>query len=139
MLKQVPLELINSFSKNTLLERIGLEFIELGDDYLKARMPVDDRTRQPMGWLHGGASVALIESLGSVGSNLLIDITKEAPIGLEVNANHVGSAQEGYVVATGKIAHAGKRTHVWHVEIHEEGTSRLICTGRLTVMIIEKK
>lgn len=139
MLKKVPLEQINSFNKGTLLERIGMECIELGDDYLKLRMPVDERTRQPMGLLHGGASAALIESIGSVGSTLLIDLSKEAPVGLEINANHIGAIRNGHVVATGKIVHAGKRTHVWQVDIHEEGTNKLICTGRLTVMIIERK
>jgi len=80
----------------------------------------------------------LIESIGSMGSVLLIDIEKEVPVGLEINANHIAGIKEGFVVATGKIVHAGKRTHVWQVDIHEEGTERLICTGRLTVMIVPR-
>ena len=139
MLKQVPLELINSFNKGTLMEVTGMECIELGEDFLKVKMPVDQRTVQPMGLLHGGASAALIESIGSMGSTLLIDITKEVPVGLEVNANHIGSVKEGNVIATGKIIHPGKKTHVWQVDIHEEGTNKLICTGRLTIMIIARK
>lgn len=138
-LKQVPLSLINSMNKNTLMEQLGIECVELGKDYVISRMPVDHRTHQPMGLLHGGASAALIESIGSMGSTLLIDIEKEAPVGLEINCNHVGGIREGFVLATGKIVHAGKRTHLWQVDIHEEGTNRLICTGRLTVMIIERK
>jgi len=138
-LKQVPISLINSMNKNTLMEQLGIECVELGKDYVVSRMPVDHRTHQPMGLLHGGASAALIESIGSMGSTLLIDIEKEAPVGLEINCNHVGGIREGFVLATGKIVHAGKRTHLWQVDIHEEGTNRLICTGRLTVMIIERK
>jgi 1,4-dihydroxy-2-naphthoyl-CoA hydrolase len=138
-LKQVPISLINSMNKNTLMEQLGIECVELGKDYVISRMPVDHRTHQPMGLLHGGASAALIESIGSMGSTLLIDIEKEAPVGLEINCNHVGGIREGFVLATGKIVHAGKRTHLWQVDIHEEGTNRLICTGRLTVMIIERK
>jgi 1,4-dihydroxy-2-naphthoyl-CoA hydrolase len=138
-LKQVPISLINSMNKNTLMEQLGIECVELGKDYVISRMPVDHRTHQPMGLLHGGASAALIESIGSMGSTLLIDIEKEAPVGLEINCNHVGGIREGFVLATGKIVHAGKRTHLWQVDIHEEGTNRLICTGRLTVMIIQRK
>lgn len=139
MLKQVPLDLINSFNKNTLMEITGMECIELGSDYLKVRMPVDKRTHQPLGLLHGGASAALIESIGSMGSTLLLDLTKEAPVGLEINANHIGSVREGSVVATGKIIHAGRKTHVWQVDIHDESNGKLICTGRLTIMIIPRK
>ncbi|MDA9986807.1 MAG: PaaI family thioesterase [Crocinitomicaceae bacterium] len=136
-LKQVPLELINSMNKNTLMEQLGIECIELGDDYVISRMPVDQRTHQPMGLLHGGASAALIESIGSMGSTLLLDITKQHPVGIEINANHVGGIRSGYVIAKGKIVHAGKKTHLWQVDITEEGTGKLVCSGRLTVMIID--
>lgn len=137
-LKQVSLTEVNSFNKNTLMETLGIECIEIGADFLRSRMPVSSKTHQPVGLLHGGASAALIESIGSMGSVLLIDVSKEVPVGLEVNANHVGSIREGWVIATGKLVHAGKRTHVWQVDIHEEGTDRLICTGRLTVMIVPR-
>ena len=136
-LQQVPLDLINSMNKNTLMEKLGIECIELGDDYVVSKMPVDQRTHQPMGLLHGGASAALIESIGSMGSTLLLDITKQHPVGIEINANHVGGIRSGNVIAKGKIIHAGKRTHLWQVDIHEEGSEKLICTGRLTVMIVD--
>ncbi len=138
-LKQVSLELINSMNKNTLMEVLGITCIGLGKDFVQSKMPVDQRTHQPMGLLHGGASAALIESIGSMGSSLLVDITKYQPVGLEINCNHVSGISSGYVVATGKIVHAGRRSHVWQVDIHEDGTDRLIATGRLTVMIIERK
>jgi len=136
-LKHVPLDLINSMNKNTLMEQLGIECIELGDDYVVSRMPVDQRTHQPMGLLHGGASAALIESIGSMGSTLLLDITKQHPVGIEINANHVGGIRSGNVIAKGKIIHAGKRTHLWQVDIHQEDSEKLICTGRLTVMIVD--
>jgi 1,4-dihydroxy-2-naphthoyl-CoA hydrolase len=136
-LKKVPLDLINSMNKNTLMEQLGIECIELGDDYVISRMPVDKRTHQPMGLLHGGASAALIESIGSMGSTLLLDISKQHPVGIEVNANHIGGIRSGHVIAKGKIVHAGKKTHLWQVDITEEGTNKLVCSGRLTVMIID--
>ncbi len=137
-LKKISLEAVNQFNDNTLIRHLGIEITEIGTDYLTARMPVDQRTHQPMGLLHGGASVVLIESLGSVGSSLLVDLNVEHPVGLEVNANHVGAARTGYVSARAKIVHAGKRTHVWQVEVETEDTKRLICTGRLTVMIVKR-
>ena len=136
-LKKAPLDLINSMNKNTLMEQLGIECIELGDDYVISRMPVDKRTHQPMGLLHGGASAALIESIGSMGSTLLLDITKQHPVGIEINANHIGGIRTGHVIAKGKIVHAGKKTHLWQVDITEEGTNKLVCSGRLTVMIID--
>lgn len=136
-LKQVPLDLVNSMSKNTMMEVLGIECIEIGEDYVVSRMPVDNRTHQPMGLLHGGASAALIESIGSMGSTLLIDLNKYRPVGLEINCNHVSGVKSGYVRATGKVVHAGKRTHLWQVDIHDESTGKLVCTGRLTVMIID--
>jgi 1,4-dihydroxy-2-naphthoyl-CoA hydrolase len=138
-LKQAPLELVNGMNKNTMMEALGIQCVEIGDDYVVSTMPVDHRTHQPMGLLHGGASAALIESMGSMGSVLLIDPEKYAPVGLEVNANHVGSVRSGSVRAKAKIVHAGKRTHVWQVDIRDEATEKLVCTGRLTVMIVERK
>lgn len=121
------------------MEHLGIEVVHFDKESITARMPVDKRTQQPMGLLHGGASVVLIESLGSIGSTLFIDVEKEYPVGLEVNANHVGSARSGFVVGVAKIVHKGKKTHVWSVDIREEDSNRLICTGRLTVMIVQKK
>ncbi|PHR30299.1 MAG: phenylacetic acid degradation protein [Fluviicola sp.] len=137
-LKQVPIELVNAMNKNTMMETLGIRCVEIGDDYLIATMPVDHRTHQPMGLLHGGASAALIETIGSMGSVLLIDIDKYAPVGLEINANHIGGVKSGSVRAKGTVIHAGKRTHVWQVDIRDEATDKLVCTGRLTVMIIER-
>lgn len=136
--KEISLEEINSFNKNTMMELLGIECVEIGKDYIVSTMPVDHRTHQPMGLLHGGASAALIESIGSMGSNLLLDLSKEYPVGLEVNANHVGGIKSGKVKAIGKIVHAGKRTHLWQVDIFDMETEKLICTGRLTIMIIQR-
>ncbi len=137
-LNQVSLEQINKYSKNTLLGHLDIQCVEIGEDYIIATMPVDHRTHQPMGLLHGGASAALIESIGSIGSTLLIDLSKEAPVGIEINANHLGSVREGSVKAIGKIIHAGSRTHVWQVDIFDEATDKMVCTGRLTVMIVPR-
>ena len=136
--KNVSLEEINAFNRNTLMEVLDIKCIEIGPDYIVSTMPVDHRTHQPMGLLHGGASAALIESIGSMGSTLLLDLEKEYPVGLEVNANHVGGIKSGSVKAIGKIVHAGKRTHLWQVDIYDESTSKLICTGRLTIMVVQR-
>lgn len=131
--------MVNSFNKNTMMEVLGIECIEIGSDFVKSRMPVNAFTHQPMGLLHGGASAALIESIGSMGSTLLLDLDKEVPVGVEINANHVSGAKDGHVIATGKIVHAGRRTHLWQVDIHHEETGKLVCTGRLTIMIVPKR
>jgi 1,4-dihydroxy-2-naphthoyl-CoA hydrolase len=137
-LKKVDVAQVNAFNKNTLMEVLGIECVEIGDDYIVSTMPVGPSTHQPMGLLHGGASAALIESIGSMGSTLLIDLSKEAPVGIEINANHIGSVKSGMVKAIGKIVHAGKRTHLWQVDIYDMATDKLVCTGRLTVMIVSK-
>lgn len=130
--------MVNSFNKNTMMEVLGIECIEIGSDFVKSRMPVNASTHQPMGLLHGGASAALIESIGSMGSTLMLDLDKEVPVGVEINANHVSGAKDGHVIATGKIVHAGRRTHLWQVDINHEETGKLVCTGRLTIMIVPK-
>jgi len=137
--KNVTLEQVNQYSKETLMEHLDIEVVEIGDTFLKARMPVDSRTVQPLGLLHGGASVVLIESLGSIGSSLLVDMEKEYPVGLEVNANHVGSATSGFVEGTAEILHLGRKTHVWKVDVKMAETGKLVCTGRLTIMIVQRK
>ncbi|PWH86651.1 PaaI family thioesterase [Brumimicrobium oceani] len=139
MLKKVDLDVINSFNKGTLMESLDMKCIEIGDDYVVATMPVNSTTHQPMGLLHGGASAALIESIGSMGSTLMLDIDKEVPVGIEINANHVGGMKSGLVKAVGKVVHAGKRTHVWQVDLTDSETDALVCTGRLTVMIVPRK
>ncbi|MCF8330526.1 MAG: hotdog fold thioesterase [Crocinitomicaceae bacterium] len=138
-LKQISLEEINARNANTLMESLEISCVELGEDYIVARMPVNERTVQPMGLLHGGASAALIETIGSMGSILLIDNANQIAVGLEVNANHINGIAAGFVLAKGKIIHAGRKTHLWQVDITEEGTGKLICVGKLTVLILEKR
>jgi 1,4-dihydroxy-2-naphthoyl-CoA hydrolase len=138
-LKRMPLDVINGWSRNTLMQTLDMHCIELGDDYLIVRMPVDERTRQPAGLLHGGASMALIESIGSMGSSLLLESELEMPVGIEINANHLRSVSSGFVRGTGKVIHAGKRTHLWQVDIHDEANEKLVCTGRLTIMVVPRK
>lgn len=137
--KTTDLVRINALNRNTMMEHLDIQCTEIGEDYIVSTMPVDHRTHQPMGLLHGGASAALIESIGSIGSALLCDLSVEAPVGLEINANHLGGVKSGFVKAIGKVVHAGKRTHVWQVDIFDGQTEKLICTGRLTVMIVPRK
>lgn len=135
--KDTPIELINQFAKNTLVDNLGIVFTEIGDDYVVATMPVDHRTVRPGGILHGGASIALAESVAGLGSMLLIDFEKFDVKGIQISANHTGSISEGKVIATAKIVHAGKQTHVWDVRIERED-GRLISTERVTNMIVER-
>ncbi len=131
------LEGLNNLSKNTINENIGIEFIEIGNDYIVAKMPVDQRTKQPMGLLHGGASLVLAETLGSIASVLLIDdLTKEAAVGIEINANHLNSTKNGYVFGTVRPIKTGRRIHVWEIKIKDE-SNKPICVSRLTTMIIQ--
>ena len=123
--------------KDTMGEHIGIEWAELGEDFLSARMPVDNRTRQPYGLLHGGASVALAETLGSVAAAMVVDNNKFYCVGLEINANHVRSAREGFVTGIAKPIHIGASTHVWDIKIHDE-RQKLVCISRLTVAILKK-
>lgn len=130
------IDIINSMNRNTLMEALDITCVEVGPDYIVSTMPVEPKTHQPMGLLHGGASAAMIESIGSMGSALLCDLSKEAPVGIEINANHIGGIRTGMVQAVGKLVHGGKRTHVWQVDLRDASNGKLICTGRLTVMIV---
>jgi 1,4-dihydroxy-2-naphthoyl-CoA hydrolase len=132
------LEKANSLNVNTLMQTLDMKCVRIADNIVEMTMPVNARNHQPMGQLHGGASVALIESVGSLGSALLCDLSKEYPVGLEVNANHVSAIKNGEVRAIGEIVHCGKKNHFWKVVIRDESTQKLICTGRLTVMIIQR-
>jgi len=123
---------------DTMAQHLAIEWIEMGDDYIKARMPVDHRTRQPYGFLHGGASCALAETVGSVASYLVIDHNLFYCVGLEINANHMRTVTEGYVIATAVPLHLGRSTHVWDIKIIDE-SDRLICASRLTVAIVPRK
>lgn len=132
------LEALNDIGKGSLPGHLGIEFTEVGDDYIKARMPVDQRTKQPMGLLHGGASAALSETMGSIAGVLIIeDMTKQSIVGIEINANHLRSAKSGYVHATTKPVKIGRRLQVWNTDIHDD-EGKLICTSRLTTMIVDR-
>jgi 1,4-dihydroxy-2-naphthoyl-CoA hydrolase len=137
MLKKVDLSLMNSMMGESVSAYLGMTFTEIGDDYLVMEMPVTPKAHQPAGLLHGGVSAYIIETIGSVGSTLLIDLDKVHPVGLEINANHVKGIKSGTVTATAKLVHGGRRTHIWQVDIHNKDNGDLICTGRLTVMIVE--
>lgn len=126
---------INNFNNNTLVSHLGIEITEFGPDYVKARMPVDHRTRQPMGLLHGGASVVLSESVGSMASWLTLGDQNVKVVGIEVNANHLKSVSKGFVTSITKPVRLGKTLHVWNTEIFDE-KGELLCISRLTVMII---
>jgi 1,4-dihydroxy-2-naphthoyl-CoA hydrolase len=125
------------FKGACLPNHIGIEFIEIGPDYLRARMPVDGRTLQPFGILHGGASVALAETLGSTAAALVVDRTKQRVVGQEINANHVRAASEGYVIGTARPVHLGRRSHVWEIRIADE-KDRLVCISRITMYVLDR-
>ena len=121
----------------SLPRHLGIEFTEIGPDFLRARMPVDERTRQPYGILHGGASVALAETLGSTAAGLSVDPDKYRVVGQEINANHVRAVSEGFVIGTTRPLHVGKRSHVWEIRIEDE-QERLVCISRITMFVMER-
>ncbi len=135
-IQKTTTEFLNQGGKNSIGDFLDIEFTEIGEDFLVARMPVDNRTRQPYGILHGGASVVLAETVGSVGANLYIDLTKYRCVGLDINANHIKSVKEGYVYAKGTPLHIGKTTQVWEIKISNE-KNELVCISRLTMAIIQ--
>ena len=124
------------FYHASLPRHLGIEFTEIGPDFLRARMPVDERTRQPYGILHGGASVALAETLGSTAAGLVVDHDKYRVVGQEINANHVRAVSEGFVIGTTRPLHVGKRSHVWEIRIEDE-QARLVCISRITMFVME--
>lgn len=136
--KDLTIEQIKPLGKNDMVEHLGIEWLELGENYIKAKMPVDHRTRQAYGLLHGGASCVLAETIGSIGSAMVIDHSKLVCVGLEINANHVRSARDGYVTGIATPLHLGSNTHVWDVKIYDE-INKLVCISRLTVAIIPRK
>lgn len=135
----ITLEALNKLSRKTLAEHLGMEFTAIGDDYMEARMPVDHRTHQPLGLLHGGASVALAETLGSVAATCCIDTSTQFCVGLEINANHLKSVKEGFVKGKASPIHIGKKTQVWEIRILNETTGDLVCISRITIAVLEKK
>ena len=131
------IEELNVRAQNTMGSFLEMEFLELGDDFLKMKMPVSAKTKQPMGLLHGGASAALAETIGSVCAVMSVDPEKESIVGLELNINHIRAVKDGFVYATCKPYHFGRTTHVWNIEIRDE-KSRMVSVSRLTTMVIKK-
>ncbi|MBW8684858.1 hotdog fold thioesterase [Chitinophaga rhizophila] len=134
----ISLDQLNESGINTLSGHLGMEFTEIGPDYLRMIMPVNERTKQPYGLLHGGASAALAETVGSVASTLIIDPKKQICVGLDINANHVKGVTEGYVHAIAKPLHIGSTTHVWDIRICDDD-NKLVCISRLTVAVRDRK
>ena len=133
----ITAEALNTFGKGNMSEHLGIEITEVTDESLSGKMPVDHRTKQPMGMLHGGASVVLAETLGSVAAHASVDTKKQYCVGLEINANHIRPVREGYVYGTASAVHVGRKTQVWEVRITNEN-EQLICISRLTVAVIDK-
>jgi 1,4-dihydroxy-2-naphthoyl-CoA hydrolase len=133
----ITLDQIKERSKDTLMEHLGIEYLEIGEDYLKARMPVDSRTRQTTGILHGGASAALAETLGSIAASMCIDREKKHIVGLEINANHIRPVTAGWVTGITTPIHVGNTTQVWEIRIYNE-QEKLACISRLTVANLDK-
>ena len=135
--KPFSVEDLNAYQQQTLVSHLGIRYTEVGDDFLSAVMPVDQRTKQPAGILHGGASVALAETLGSTGANLVVDRDKKLCVGLEINANHVRAMREGQVKGTARPLHLGGTTQVWEIKINDE-KQRLVCVSRITMAVLDR-
>ena len=134
----ITIDEINRMSANTLVTHLEIEFTEIGKDYIIAKMPVSDKTRQPFGLLHGGASVSLAETLGSVAASLIVVPQGKIPVGLEINANHIKSKKDGYVYGKVTPVHIGRTTHLWEIKITDE-EEKLIAVSKITVAILDKK
>lgn len=133
----IDLALIAARSKDTLIDHLGIEFTEVGDDFLCAKMPVDRRTKQPIGLMHGGASCVLAETIGSTAANFCVNPDEAYCVGLEINTNHIRAIREGFVIGTAKPYHLGKTTQVWSIEIVNE-QKQLISINRLTMAVLHK-
>ena len=132
----ISLDTLNSMGHGTMIDVLGIEFIDVQPDFIKAKMPVDSRTKQPYGLLHGGASVVLAETLGSIASSLAVaDPSSQRGVGVEINANHMKSVKEGFVIGTCTALKIGKTLHVYDIKIHDE-SGNLVCVSRLTVAIL---
>jgi len=136
--KNLDPEQIKIVLKNTMMDHLDIEIDEIGEDFISATMPVGPKTHQPMGYLHGGASLALAESLGSMASYLLIDTEKFNVFGLEINANHIKSKRQGIVKAIARPVHLGKQTHIWDIRMVDE-EQNLISIARLTNIVTQRK
>ncbi|MES2097131.1 MAG: hotdog fold thioesterase [Pseudomonadota bacterium] len=126
---------MTALGANSMPGLLGIEFVEVGDDWLSARMPVDHRTHQPFGRLHGGASVALAETVASVGGGMTVDLSKQATVGLEINANHIRPAMSGFVTATATAESIGRTTQIWTIRIVNDA-GKLVCLSRITLAVI---
>ena len=136
--REITLALLVERSQRSLVDHLGIEFLEIGDDYLTARMPVDHRTRQPFGIMHGGASCTLAETVGSMAAHFCVDIEKNYCVGLDINTNHIRAIKAGDVFAKASPYHLGKSTQVWAIEIKDQ-TNQLISVTRLTMAVLKKR
>ena len=136
--QRAPLEALNASGAQSLVAHLGIQIIEQGEDFLRGTMPVDQRTHQPFGLLHGGASVALAETLGSLAGNLCLDPAVSMAVGLEISANHIRSVTEGVVTGTARPLHVGRNTQVWDIRIDDEA-GRLVCVSRLTLAVVPRR
>lgn len=134
----VTIEAIQKLAPNTMMAHLGIEVTKVGDDFIEAKMPVDHRTHQPFGLLHGGASVALAETLGSIAAHCTVDDQTKYCVGLEINANHLKSVKSGFVTGVTKPIHVGQRTQVWEIRISNEAGD-LVCISRITMAVIDRR
>ena len=137
MNKQEIIDRIHSRSTSTMVENLGIEIIDVGKNFISGKMPVDERTKQPFGLLHGGASVALAETLGSIGAGMQIDHSSQSVVGIEINANHLKSMKSGWVFGTATAIRIGRKIQVWEIDIKDKNDN-YVCKSRLTLAVIEK-
>ena len=137
-LGNITLEQLNDSGRKSMVSHLGIEFTAIGENSLSARMPVDERTIQPFGLLHGGASVTLAETLGSLCASLTLDTTKKIPVGMEVNANHIRPVRSGWVYGEARPLHIGETTQVWEIRISNEA-GKLVCISRLTMAVVDRQ
>lgn len=137
-LKPIDIAEANAVRQGTLIEHLGIVITEAGDDWLRATMPVDARTKQPFGLLHGGASVVLAETLGSMAGGYCVDAATQMVVGLEINANHLRAVREGTVTGTARALHVGRSTQVWEIRIEDE-VGRPVCVSRLTLAVVPRR
>ena len=135
--RPISLDAVTTLSRGTAAAWLGIEFLEIGDDFITARVPVDHRTRQPYGVLHGGVSVLLAETLGSVGADFCTDVGVTI-LGLDINANHLKATTHGWVTGTARPVHLGRSTQVWQIDLRQE-SGALVCVARLTVVVLAPK
>ncbi len=133
--RELSVEAINQHCAGTLIAHVGIEIVEIGDDHLKARMPVDQRTKQPAGVLHGSASVVLAETLASWAATFCVDSNKHHCVGMEINANHVRAVSAGHVFGTARPIHLGRSSHIWEVRVTDE-RDKLVCISRVTMAVL---